>query len=74
MSRNKKEFDIGDILLHTDFEISVIGWVSAKQDFGYGVEYTVDWADGFCNGEWYSFDWIDCRVEQLKNFLDGKTT
>jgi hypothetical protein len=74
MSRNKKEFDIGDILLHIDDKDKVVGWISGKQDFGFGIEYTVDWADGYCNNEFYSCGWIAERVELLQEFLDSQTS
>jgi hypothetical protein len=74
MSRNKKEFDIGDMLLHTDDKGCVIGWITSKQDFGFGYEYSVEWADGYCNNEFYSFRNIAERVELLQRYLDNQTT
>ena len=74
MSRMKKEFDIGDMLLHTDDKDRVIGWVSDKKDFGFGLEYTVVWADSFCNGEYYSYEWVESRVKQLQRYLENETT
>ncbi len=70
----KKEFDIGDILLHTDDKGCVIGWIAGKQDFGFGLEYTVEWADSFCNGEYYSYEWIESRVKHLQKYLENQTT
>ncbi len=61
----KNEFDIGELLLHQ--EEGVFGWIKDKKDFGFGVEYAVEWADGYINDEWYSYEWVEYRVDNCKN-------
>lgn len=61
----KREFNIGDLLLHQEDKENIIGWIKDKQDFGFGYEYAVEWADGYINSEWYGIDWIETRVRYL---------